>query len=313
MRCVFDLDFACERELERWPRPYSPPKPGALANAVVAAARALLSPGDALLEDLVDGSGQLPPPWRGARGESWCATPSSRARLLAAGAEPAPGAPVELLRALASRRLHLERGPALPGGFWAETAADLERAGAHPLAGPGGCAGWIAKRGFSSGGRGLRRFRGGFAAGALVRGDGEWLDASFLGGGIELEPLVPVLVELAQHGFVHGDGRIEIGRPTEQFVDARGHWLASRAALALDPDFARRLAAETEDVGAWLRAKGYVGPYGLDAFVYRGPSGGRELCTRSEVHGRYSLGWAVGMGRVETVQLDSARGRGAAH
>lgn len=312
MRRVFHLDFACERELERWPRPYSQPKPGALAVAVRAAARALLGPGDALLDDLVDSSGQLPPPWRGAPGESWCATPSSRKRLLDAGAEPTPGAPVELLRALASRRLHLERGPALPGGFWAESAADLERAGAHGLQGPVGDSGWIAKRGFSSGGRGLRRFRGGFADAALVRGDREWLAAGFAGGGVELEPLALVLLELAQHGHVHVDGRLEIGRPTEQFVDARGHWLGSRPAHNLDPEFALRLAAETEGVGVWLRAKGYVGPFGLDAFVYRAPSGGRALCARSEVHGRYSLGWAVGMGRVETVRLDGALGRGAA-
>ena len=306
MRTVFHFDFECERELERWPRPYAPPRPGPLTSAVTAAARALLGPGDGLLDELVDGAGQLPPPWRGARGVSWCATPSSRAKLLAAGAEPVPGAPVELLRALASRRLHLELGPALPGGFWAETVGDLARAGEHGLAGPPFSAAWIAKRGFRSGGRGVRRFRGGFGGARLVRGDREWLDASFAAGGLEIEPLVHVQRELGQHGRVHPDGRLELGRPTEQTVDGRGHWQGSRAATDLDRSFAVRLLEESERVGAWLGAKGYVGPFGIDALVYRTPAGGSELCARSEVHGRFSLGWAVGMGLAESVALAPA-------
>lgn len=53
--------------------------------------------------------------------------------------------------------------------------------------------------------------------------------------------------------------------------------------------------AAAREVGHALRERGYFGPFGVDAYLYRL----RSLDTpcwnlRSEINARYSMGWALG-------------------
>ena len=48
--------------------------------------------------------------------------------------------------------------------------------------------------------------------------------------------------------------------------------------------------------GALLPA-GYFGPFGVDAYTYRGRAGASVFQPRSEINARYSMGFAAGWGR----------------
>ena len=56
-----------------------------------------------------------------------------------------------------------------------------------------------------------------------------------------------------------------------------------------------RLASEAKRVGEALAAAGYFGPFGVDAYSYRGPLNAIHLQPRSEINARYSMGFAVGL------------------
>ena len=45
-----------------------------------------------------------------------------------------------------------------------------------------------------------------------------------------------------------------------------------------------------------LRRAGYFGPFGLDAFHYRGSDGALRFHGCSDVNARFSMAWGIGMG-----------------
>ena len=56
------------------------------------------------------------------------------------------------------------------------------------------------------------------------------------------------------------------------------------------------LTTELARVAGALCAAGYFGPFGLDAYTYRGGDGIVCLQPRSEINARYSMGFALGFG-----------------
>jgi hypothetical protein len=154
---------------------------------------------------------------------------------------------------------------------------------------------WLAKRELSLAGRGRRRL----AARALTGADREWIAASLVRGGLQLEPWLEIEREYALHGELARDGTLAVGRVCRQRCDAAGSWLASEPAEAgeLAPPERRALEDALQRAARALHAAGYHGPFGIDAF--RHARGFRAL---SELNARHSMGWAVGFGRVERLE-----------
>ncbi len=120
-------------------------------------------------------------------------------------------------------------------------------------------------------------------------------------GGVQIEPDLSLVAELAIHGILGASGALVLGPTVRQHCDARGAWLSSEP-VASDPVSAP-LAAEGERVAAALHAAGYFGPFGIDAYTYRRRAGGQAgvaqdggpplLQVRSEINARYTMGFAV--------------------
>ncbi len=262
-------------------------------RAVAAAARAhaaplvgtLVAEGDLVVDDATAAGAA-----RGLVGRAFCPTTRARALLKRAGAEPEPAPPMEVLRAVNSRAFAAALGQTLPGAAFVR---DLAAARAHLAAPPPAGDAWRMKRAFGMAGRGQR-----IAARAPREADLAFVAAGLAEGGVQLEPNVPVVAEYGLHGLLSADGRASFGEVVLQTCDARGAWAktqrlsaSERAALA---DLQARLAAEVHAVAAALSRAGYFGPFGVDAFSYRLPTGALALQPRSEINARYSMGFATG-------------------
>jgi hypothetical protein len=169
---------------------------------------------------------------------------------------------------------------------------------ARILASPSPTGTWLLKRGFGFAGRGQRR-----VSGTPSDEDLRWIAASIRrDGGLAVEPLVTVTLELATHGIAGADGSVVLGATCVQRCDENGAWIESR--FADDGDLASRerhaLVEEARRVGAALVAAGYFGPFGVDAFRWQDPAGADRLQARSEINARYTMGWSLGMARERT-------------
>ncbi|HEU4576751.1 MAG TPA: hypothetical protein VFS67_00755 [Polyangiaceae bacterium] len=279
---VWVLNLDAEIELAR-SGPYQAPQRVLRAlQPWLERARALLAPEDRLLEE-----------WSNTRepqaqpvGACWSPTPSALARLARAGLAlpPAPGA--EVLRRVSHRSFYLELGGGAPGALYLRDAAELERA----LAERRGAA-WLFKRPYGFAGRGQRRIAEPSAD------DRRWLADGLRLGGLLGEPWLELERELSLHGSVARDGAVRLGRPCVQRVDRWRAWLATEP---LDPgDLSSAWRSELENAAeraaeALFRA-GYFGPFGIDAYIWRTPAGGRALNALGELNARYTMGYPVGM------------------
>ncbi len=252
------------------------------------AARALLEPGDLLVDELLERGERLPPRLAGIEGDAWCPTPSARARLIAVGARPGPAPAAEVLRAANGRSFCARLGQELPGAGQCTT---LEQVRELLRAAPDRT--FLAKRELGAAGRARRPLR----AADLSAQDRRWIEASLRGGPLQVEPRVAIEVEFGTHGQLGPSGDLVLGEPTVQEIGPDGTWERSRAPRADELDGAERgaLLAEAERVGRALAALGYFGPFGVDAYRWRA-DGERHLCRRGEVNARYSMGWRTGMG-----------------
>lgn len=225
---------------------------------------------------------------RGRTAAAWCATPRAHALLADAGADTSSLCAPSIVRAVLSRGFARGLRAQDELGDFVRSPRELEALLARTPRGTP----WLAKREFSLAGRGRRRLSGG----ALSAQDCAWLAASFARGGLQVEPWYQVQAEFALHGHLGRDGALRQGRICRQVVDAHGSWLESAPARAdeLDPGETRALQAAFARAAQALRAAGYHGPFGIDAF--RHARGFRAL---SELNARHSMGWAVGFGRVE--------------
>jgi hypothetical protein len=115
-------------------------------------------------------------------------------------------------------------------------------------------------------------------------------------GGMEVVPWVPIALEASLHGYLHADGdAVTWGEPTVQRCHpATGAWQESVRAQPSELSAQERSALEDAAARAAdrLRAVGYFGPFGIDAF--REETG--AFCSLSEINARYTMGYAVGMG-----------------
>lgn len=251
----------------------------------------LLGPSDIVVDETTP-----PGSARGRAGRAFCPTPRAIALLERAGAAPEAFPSVEILRRVNGRAFCAALGATLPGAVFANDEATARALLANEP--PEGFAAWHVKSAFGMAGRGHRVIR---AAPDPRDDDREFLRATFRHGhGAMVEPHAEIDLELAIHGVLAEDGALRLGAITRQRCDARGAWIASEplgdealascaqsGALATLEDEARRVADA-------LRAAGYFGPFGVDAFTYR-LGGAVRFNPRSEINARYSMGFPAGM------------------
>lgn len=226
----------------------------------------------------------------GLEGVAWSPTRWALAQLEKAGARVPRAPSMDVLRRVNHRRFSHDLGTFLPGAAYVTSAVELLR---HLETDRN--AWWVAKRPFAYAGRGRKRLR--FAQ--LNDSERSWIDASFRDGeGVQLEPWVNRVADCALHGEISESGEISFGEPTVQEVDQFGAWLVSRRADVgeLSNFEVDELTREARRTGDALKLAGYFGPFGIDAYRWA-DSHGTHFQPRSEINARYSMGWAVGMGR----------------
>ncbi len=234
----------------------------------------------------------------GMAGRAWCPTPGAFDLLRKAGADLPDAPPFAVLRRVNHRRFCAELGQTMEGARYVTTREGLDEA----LAGPTVTGSFLLKRPYGFSGRGRLRAPGAKATNERPLDDAgrRWIEGSLAGGeGLQVEPWVDITADFGIHGHLSKGGELVRGEPTKQRCDAKGAWLHSRRASAgeLSTSELDQLLAAFAETGEALRAAGYFGPFGVDAFRYRGAGGAEVFQPRGEINARYSMGWATGMGR----------------
>lgn len=287
---AFLLNFDADGELagltsRPWPRPVA---------CRLLRARVRLVP----RSDVVVGESQLDP---AVVTQSLCWMPTPRAlHALGSLGLPVPAAPdLAVLRAVNSRRFSAQLGSGPSGATWIESMTQLHERCTR-ITGER----WLRKaHGFAGRGRQLA------PAGALDSRTLAFAEAALRAdGGFELAPRVRVLEEFALHGFLDREGALTCGQIVASRVDAHGQWLRGAPAPsgALEAPERDALSTALHESATALRAAGYFGPFGVDAFRYLDPENASRICfcPRSEINARYTLSWAIGM-REARVDLTS--------
>lgn len=277
------LNLDAEGELEAGRR-YSP------SARVVEAVRSRaadfargLPPGDVVLAPGIGAApGALRESLASRQGRAFCPTPQALAIARTWGVVLSSAPDVEVLRRVNERGFATELADGeLPGAL---RAIDEETVLSR-VARPGLTGEWLAKRGFGQAGRGQRPLR----AGAVSEADRAWIAASLRRGALYVEPRVTIVKELSVHGWVKGD--VDLRTIREMRTGPSRAFLDSTLARDLDARTEQALVDTAERVGRALAAAGYFGPFGVDAFSYRTPSGSLALRTLSEINARFCMGW----------------------
>lgn len=274
-RRAFLLNLDADLELATSGASYTPSR--AIERATEAHARVLartLVPAGGVVIDPDTPPGSL----EGYVAYAFSPTPRALARIRETGAEPALCVPADVLRTVSRRDfgyVHELEG--------ARVHTDMEEALAHVR--ETRVIEHRLKRVFGMAGRGHRVVRG-----ALTTADEAFVRAS--APALIVEPNVWIVRELSLHGFLYADGRVAHGRACESRSSTRGAWQSTQRA-ELTGEVTTRLHVALERAGAALRAAGYRGPFGIDAFEHE-HGGVRALRTQSEINARYSMGWAIG-------------------
>jgi hypothetical protein len=272
-RLAFVLNFDAELELERGRR-YAPTR--AMTERVHALARAMRAslPADAAV---LDPFAEAAPP--GCVPVAWCPTSRALAVIARAGLA-APAAPsTDVLTRVNERgfahALADDTLLSVRAGTPDEALAVLERPGA-----------WLLKRGLGFSGRGQRPVTGG----AVTDADRAFVRASFAGGrSLYVEQRASIVRELSVYAWALGQ-RVDLRSIRTQDVDAQGAFLATRHAEHVEASVRDALERTTVRVGDALRAAGYLGPFGIDAYIHR-VDGRLELRALSEINARFCMGW----------------------
>lgn len=258
MKRLWLLNLGAELELEGRARSAAARKKSHAAAATLAAA--LVPEGDDwFVESAIAMPGQR-------EGRAFLPTPAAIDVLRAAGATVvAPH--VDILREANARSFSIGHFPR-PGVYRIDDEDDLQAGGARLL-----------KRDLSFAGGGQRRI-----SEAVTDADRAWIRASLARGPVCVEPWFHIDEEVGVPGFVHRDGRIEVGNPVEQRV-VRGQWRESKATTRVAPE----LQESCRRAGQHLADLGYFGPFNIDA--HRSEVGWTHV---SEINARYTMGWALG-------------------
>lgn len=220
---------------------------------------------------------------------AFCPTPHALGRLAALGLAPSLPAPsLSVLREANGRAFCARVGQTLPGAAYVYSMEVLEEIVRD--AGPE--QELVLKRPFGFAGRDRRRVVGG----VLDPSTAGFAARSFrIGEGLQVEPWLRRIRDVARHGYLAEDGRLMKGPLMEQRCDALGRWQGSAPAdpsgAPLRPEHARQLEEELERAGHALSAIGYFGPFGIDAFEYERAHGGPGFQPRSEINARFSMGY----------------------
>lgn len=226
--------------------------------------------------------------YEGWRARAFSPTPNALDALRKSGAVVPKVPAIDILRRVNSRRFWASspRAQSLSGSAFVEHEKDAYSL----LSRPSITGVWVAKRAFGFAARGLRRF---FEN--ITEADRAWIRRAMEEGGLQIEPWVPRISDHAIHGYITPTGSIVLGTPTAQVCDAAGRWQSSTPSpLSSEDDRAFRSIAEITAGELW--GAGYFGPFGIDAYRFRHPSGETVWQWQSDVNARYTMGWALGMG-----------------
>lgn len=280
---VFNLD--ADLELAAGDR-YAPPAGVKRATEAWASvlARTLLGPDDVVVDEETPAGSAA-----GRPGRAFCPTPRAIALLHRAGAIPEPHPPSSVLRRVASRAFGASLGTTMPASAF---VADLDAAERRLASPPPFGNGWRIKRAFGMAGRRHRLA----ARRAPTAADLDFVRAGLREGGVLIEPNVEIVREYALHGRLDPSGLLAEGRLVVQRCERSGAWIETMPADEEDVGrVGAAIRAELLRVGPALHEAGYFGPFGIDAFTFRGESGRVVLVPRSEINARYTMGFAVGL------------------
>ncbi len=251
-------------------------------------AASLLDPEQDLLVDEDSRRGSA----RGKVGRAFCPTPRALRLLRRAGAEPEPHPGCDVLVRVNARAFASSLGTTLPGAaFVADEAEARTRLAAAPPFELSDA--WRIKRNFGMTGRGQRVV----VPSRLTEADMAFVRAGLAEGGVQIEPDVAIVDELAIHGVLAPDGALTLGPVVKQRCDARGAWVSSERMPSEEAP--SELPREAERVATALTAAGYFGPFGVDAYTYRSrrpdPSAAAPVALqpRSEINARFTMGFTV--------------------
>jgi hypothetical protein len=240
----------------------------------------------------------------------WCPTPTALSKIRRLGLSPPVAPPLEVLQRVNHRRFQHAVAREIPefacspfarDATFVEPGDDLD-AQAGDLAarlahGPSVGEGWHLERTYGFAGKGARRI-----SRTPDVDDRRWIRDSLATGGVLVEPWVPIARERSIHGFVDAEV-VLIGEPCVLTCDGFGAPLGIERAGAATGREGAPLERTAHHVALALRAAGYFGPFGIDAFAWHdgpevvfGPIG--------DLNARFTLGWRTGMGRLREAALE---------
>lgn len=157
----------------------------------------------------------------------------------------------------------------------------------------------VLKAPFGSSGRNQMRI----GPGSLDTHQASWIKKQLsLFGALVAEPWRKVEAEFSWQASIERDGRVHHLGMVRNISSANGQYLASCAGkllFGLPPDVKsflyavsaqERLKEVASCLGARLFEEGYTGPFGVDSYVYREPSGALCLQRISELNLRHTMG-----------------------
>lgn len=286
-REAFCFNLDAELELAD-PRHVTPRRMARLIARRVPALHAELCPGDvAVLAPPTGTAGSQVA--AGLGGRAWCPTTSALAALRAAGADPVAAPTMAVLRSVNDRSFGLALERARGNGFGAELVTDLDRL-AQVVGDRRHSIGFRLKPALSFAGRGHRRLACAPSASDIKA------CTTIVEAGCLVEPEVTREGDFSLHGFVTPAGRVRLGMPVRLFCDRAGAYRGSELAPpgTLGADELEALHGAAAQAAEALANAGYHGPFGIDAFRYRAPSGKRRFRPLVELNARYTMAWAAG-------------------
>jgi hypothetical protein len=175
-------------------------------------------------------------------------------------------------------------GSTLPGARMVGTLGELEDLGGALDAA------WVVKAPYSASGRHRLRHRGPPDAAARTR-----ITRLLAGGPLLFEPWVDRIADLGLVGLIDGPDGVRLFPPHRLDNDPGGvfrgitvddahvgDWLAGGERAQVEATAAAAAAA--------LAARGYRGPFGIDAYLWRDATGARRLQPMSEINARLTFG-----------------------
>lgn len=196
-----------------------------------------------------------------------------------AWADPAAKAANDRRLALA---LNERFGSALPGARAVTSLAELDEHLART-----GAARWVCKAPWTAAGRDRAHGEGTAATGELRVYIGRLIERF---GAVVFEPWLDRVRDIGVCASVSSDGRVDAEPPHTLLSDPRGGFLGIDLAAPPLHDFDRELLAKTVAAcGSALSRQGYVGPFTVDAFIYR-DGVAQALHPLCELNARHTFG-----------------------